>query len=342
MTKLLSGTNLTSIDATRLILECVEELGAERCGVNRESTIQQVRKVIRKGIKAIQAEENTVSLEEAAWESVAARSGRRPVTLRDLRHFIRRILKVPSCAGLPLRTITSADCRRILKSAFGNSPSSYKKGRAILHSVFSFGIRREWCDSNPVERVDIPAIKENSIRPLSLQEVRKLQQTVQKPAFRDMQLPLHLMLFCGIRPTEITRLTTEDIHWHDKELIIRPTVSKTGGGRTIPLRNIPRVNTTRVAPRNWMQRWRQLRHAAGLNHWQADACRHTFASYHAAHFRNLNALQLEMGHRDLTLLRTRYISPITSATAADFWSLNSRAVNNSTPLGKILGVSQIE
>ena len=29
-----------------------------------------------------------------------------------------------------------------------------------------------------------------------------------------------------------------------------------------------------------------------------DVCRYTFASYHAAFFRNLPELQLEMGHRD--------------------------------------------
>ena len=40
-----------------------------------------------------------------------------------------------------------------------------------------------------------------------------------------------------------------------------------------------------------------------------DVCRHTFASYHAAYLRNLPELQLEMGHRDASLLMTRYMAP---------------------------------
>lgn len=41
--------------------------------------------------------------------------------------------------------------------------------------------------------------------------------------------------------------------------------------------------------------------------WHPDTCRHTFATYHSALYRIFPALQLEMGHRDSELLRTRYI-----------------------------------
>lgn len=322
--ELLQGSPLTGIDAARLILECIEELGGVKEGLDKESTVRQIRRVIRKGAHAIREEERTVPLEEAAWKSVEARAGRRAVTLRDLRHFVRRILRVKGAAELPLRAMTCTQCRHILAEAFGNSPSSYRKGRAILHSIFSYGVHQEWCDFNPVDRIEIPRIQEKNITPLSLSEVKRLQRTAEQPRFRDMQLALQLMLFCGVRPTEITRIQPEDIHWQDKELIIRPATSKTGGGRIIPLRNITPSNSTRIVPENWSERWKALRQAAGFTHWQADACRHTFASYHAAHFRNLAELQLEMGHRDTTLLRTRYISPIRRKDAAVYWSSGSK------------------
>ncbi len=56
-----------------------------------------------------------------------------------------------------------------------------------------------------------------------------------------------------------------------------------------------------------------------ITHWVPDVCRHTFATYHTAYFRNLPELQLEMGHRDLTLLRTRYMSPAQRLEAGKFW-----------------------
>ena len=77
----------------------------------------------------------------------------------------------------------------------------------------------------------------------------------------------------------------------------------------VPLRKADTI-TVRTIPHCWKERWHALRHTAGWHRehvWQPDACRHTFATYHAAHFRNFVELQMEMGHRDSTLLRTRYI-----------------------------------
>ena len=56
-----------------------------------------------------------------------------------------------------------------------------------------------------------------------------------------------------------------------------------------------------------------------LRHWVPDVCRHTFATHHAAMFRNLPELQLEMGHRDTSLLRSRYMVPARRKDAASFW-----------------------
>ena len=61
------------------------------------------------------------------------------------------------------------------------------------------------------------------------------------------------------------------------------------------------------------------RRAAGFRHWVPDVCRHTFATYHAAMFRNLPELQLEMGHRDTSLLRSRYMVPSSRKDAELFW-----------------------
>ena len=71
--------------------------------------------------------------------------------------------------------------------------------------------------------------------------------------------------------------------------------------------------------KKWQKRWLELRRSAGFTRWVPDVCRHTFATYHAAHFRNLPELQLEMGHRDVSLLRSRYMAPALRRTAKEFW-----------------------
>ncbi len=75
-----------------------------------------------------------------------------------------------------------------------------------------------------------------------------------------------------------------------------------------------------VCPRNWKRRWPTLHRAAGLAPRVPDVLRHSFATYHAAHYRNFEQLQYEMGHRSLQLLRYRCLATgdINPEQAANF------------------------
>ncbi len=317
-TELLKETGLKASDAARLILEGVEMIGERGRVQTRRELIILLRSIIQEGWQALQAKENTVSFESAAWQSVEARSGRRPTTRRDLRHYVRRMLKVEGIKDRPLRGMNTRECRELLQSAFGSSANSYKKGRAILHSIFAFGIRREWADNNPVDRIETPDICEKQIKPLTPEESKQLISATAQVPHREMAFSVHLMLYCGIRPTEVQRLKEDDIDWQQGKILIRSQISKTGGGRLVSLRGWKKNNLTQI-PANWQRRWKALRKDAGFHQWTPDTCRHTFASYHAAYFRNLGTLQIEMGHGNLTLLRTRYISPVSSRQAKRFW-----------------------
>ena len=311
-------------DIARLTLEATEELGEAAQGRERTELILLLRRVIRAGVKAVQAEEHTVSFEEAAWASVAARAGRRASTLRDLRHFVRRMLRVESVAKRPLRGMNTRECRELLERAFGCSDHSFNKGRAILHSIFAYGLRQEWCGENPVSRIEPRRIREKEIVPLSPQEVQRLEQAAQLPEHREMRFSLHLLLYNGVRPQEVARLNERHIRPEQGRVIIPAAGSKTGGGRVLPLRKVRSLRGVPLRiPRNWQNRWRALRRAAGFSagHWQADVCRHTFASYHAAYFRDLGALQLEMGHRSTDLLRSRYLNLPQVKQAKEYWNI---------------------
>ena len=283
-------------------------------------TLEQCRHILELGIEAQEQRERTCTLAEAGWASIDARKDCRKTTLRDLRYNLRRLLRVEGAAELPLRDMTTAQCPQLLQQPFVHSKSCYIKARAMLSSIFSYGIRQEWCDSNPVARIEVPRVKEKAIEPLSPAMVERLKSTAERPEHRAMKLSLNLLLYSGIRPTEVSRLRESDFCWEEGTVIIRPQKSKTGGGRVVPLRGISSLPPQeRIIPRGWLQRWHALRQAAGFTHWVPDVCRHTFASYHATYYRNLPALQLEMGHRDSSLLRTRYITPTHRKDAAQFW-----------------------
>ena len=158
--ELLKKVDLTQCDLARLVLEAIENLGNLARGLNRVELIVLLRNTLQKGVSVVKSATHTVTLEVAAWASVDARKDLRPSSKRDLRHFVRRILRVEGIAQLPLRSMTPIQCKKILETAFGSSPSSYTKGRVILHSIFTYGIRQEWCDVNPVIRIEVPKIKE--------------------------------------------------------------------------------------------------------------------------------------------------------------------------------------
>lgn len=56
-------------------------------------------------------------------------------------------------------------------------------------------------------------------------------------------------------------------------------------------------------------KWRDIRNESGLGkNWVQDVLRHTYASFHAKKYADLPRLQLNMGHRDQNLLRSRYVN----------------------------------
>ncbi len=310
-------------DAWRLILEGVERLGDRVRGLERREVIMLLRTVIELGVVALSQREHTLCFATVGKMSIESRRFQRPSTLRDLNYFLRRILRIHGVGEMPLRAMTTAYCRRILQDTFGYSVSMYIKARAVLSSIFSYGVKHELCDENPIARIDVPKVKEKWKEPLTLEEVKRLLDTAELPEHSAMRFSLRLMLFSGVRPMEVCRIRANDVFWDEKQVIIRATTSKTGGGRIVRMRGVDSLSREECKiPRDWLRRWRVLRLAAGFeSDWVPDVCRHTFASYYAAYFCNLERLQLEMGHRDLSLLRSRYVVPILSLDAQNFWKL---------------------
>ena len=210
------------------------------------------------------------------------------------------------------------------------SSSQFNKARAMLHGLFEFALRREWCDKNPIKRIARRKVVEKEIQPLKLSETRRLIKTAQKES-PSCGVAAALLVYTGIRPREVVRLTWRDIDTEEKTITIRSQCSKTGGVRQV---EIPPVlnkllnankaeSNSPICPPNWQRRWRRIRDASGFRgRWVCDVLRHTYASFHAKNYADLPRLQLNMGHRDLSLLRSRYINMrgISKQSAYEFWT----------------------
>ena len=173
---------------------------------------------------------------------------------------------------------------------------------------------------------------EQQVPVLTPLEISNLQQTASTYRGGSCAAAVGMMLYAGIRPHEVARLTWEQVDLQGRAIYILPRHSKTGGARRVTvhkplmrlLRAHRRAENEMICPPNWLHHWRELRRAAGWDSpahcWPQDALRHTFASYHLSHFRSFAELQLEIGHRDATLLRTRYVDQRGVRGAARFWT----------------------
>lgn len=295
----------------------------------KTATLQDFRNIIDAFGKALQEQENTVTFRDAADFSMEARTHRRPSTVADLRSYICRMCNDCEFADKPIRRITISECRNMLLRNFGHSAHSYRKAQSILHSIFNHACRQRWCDFNPAKAILRPPVNEQRIEILTIEEIRHLlRKCREQKRFRKMEAALRLMLWCGIRPAEVRRLRWDDIDHDEKLVYIESQNSKTGGARAVPLRGGAKqlLNTSHpaqqfIAPKDWNRLWKNLRLEAGFTNWQSDALRHTFASMHLKRFHNLPLLQEEMGHRNSTLLQTRYLNlrHLRKRTAIDFF-----------------------
>jgi len=300
-------------DLCRLFLEFAEAT-REPSGTGND-IVDLFRRIIHVGAARILKERENASFKQAVAASLCARSHRRACTLADLRSYTGRFLQDGELADLDLRAISRLQCRAALKRVFGHSPHVFRKAKAILHSIFAYGFRQGWCEGNPVDGIESPPVQEECIKILTTRQINAMMHAAASKDLRAMEPAVRLMLWCGIRPGEVRRLRWRDIDRRENVVYVDSRASKTGGARAVPLRGgaaelckMRRPDNELIAPRNWIRLWAKLRRRAGMSDWQRDALRHTFATFHLKHFHNLSRLQEEMGHRDCSLLRTRYLN----------------------------------
>src|SRR4029077_16183126 len=81
-----------------------------------------------------------------------------------------------------------------------------------------------------------------------------------------------------------------------------------------------------VAPTdNFRNLFAQARHVAGITVWPDNALRHSFASYHMAHFKNAASTALELGHHDSRVTFAHYRELVRPKEAARYWKLKPAA-----------------
>lgn len=323
---LLRGSDILLLDAARLVRNILDALPKN----SSIAPIQFCAKVIEVGKRNIRSKE--MKFIEGFFLYLQTKGDLRPDSLKDIRYLGKRLIKSnPELSKCNFSEFSVSECEKWLLQTF-STPSQFNKARTMLHGVFEFALRREWCDKNPIKLIERRRIIEKEISPLTFPQIKNLLKTAKMPKHKECLPAIGLLMFAGVRPREVHRLTWKDIDLEENSITIHSLCSKTGGVRQVEICSslkrllAPFANgqkNERVCPKNWQKRWRDIRNDSGFkNVWVQDILRHTYASYHAKRFKDLPRLQLNMGHYDLSLLRSRYVNMrgISHTDARDFFN----------------------
>ena len=237
-------------------------------------------------VKHLEATQRSVKVSQALEELVENRKGEglSERYCHDLELRIGRFAK--DFGDRIVSTINTAEIDDWL-TGLNLAPVTRNTFRRDLRTLFSFCITRRYCVDNPVANARKAKEVDGEVGVLSVDETVRLLE-----AADDAVLPyLAIGAFAGLRPAELQRLDWKEIHWQSKLIEVKAAKSKTARRRFIKIRpNLEkwlqpyRKHHGAICPLGLRNLELETRDRAKITKWPPNALRHSFASYHLAHF----------------------------------------------------------
>lgn len=205
-----------------------------------------------------------------------------------------------------------------------DSPAYRANVMRTLSPAFNWAVKRGVLAASPLAEIEKPRVLRDEICVLAPDEAAHAMRVCPL----ECRAAVAVMLFGGVRPAETGRLRWGDVR--DDFIHLRPGITKTAQVRNVE------INSTLAAwldscargdddlplvPAQWERKYKAWRAAAGISGKQ-DILRHSYATYHLAHFRDEAALRANLGHsRNSDILFRHYRAAATPAQAAAFWAV---------------------
>jgi integrase len=309
-------------DSLRIMaLECAQEL--KPLGKTLKDATQFYIEYLRDA-------ERSISVSALIDEYLAGqqRLNRSQAHIYDLRQRLSRFKE--TFGGRPLRTVTTNDIDAWLHD-LDLSAQSVNNYRSRIAALFSYGLKREYVERNPVSSVDKIKLIDEAPEIFAPEQIQNLLNS----APSDLLPCLALCAFAGLRTAEMLRMEWDAIDLPRGLINVSASNSKTAKRRLIEIApNLAEwlspyvARSGKVYPHS--QRWYHhnvdlLRKAVGLAEWPSNGLRHSFASYHLAKYENAPQLALQMGHTTPRMIFDHYRELVTPAEADLFWKIGPQA-----------------
>ena len=196
--------------------------------------------------------------------------------------------------------------------------------RAVLVQLFNHALDRGVVEKNLIAKIPKKKAGVAEIGILTVPQIKALLEN----ASPQILPGLALGLFAGVRRAELCRMDWSELDFEQDHVEVTAAKSKTAARRLIPMREalksliLPhRQDSGAIMPTEmiWRKRLKAAMTAAGIENWPHNALRHSFASYHLAHFKDAAALALEMGHTDTKMIFEHYRALVAPKESVGYW-----------------------
>jgi integrase len=300
--------------------------------------LQQYGKTIRDAtdfLKAhLEAVKKSCTAQQLVDELLAAKKadGASKRYIEDLRSRLMRFAQ--RFDGQLVATITGKEIDDWLRS-LKVSPLTRNNFRTVLVVMFNYAIQRDYATSNPAESTAKAKVVGERPGILTVNEMARLIEA----ASAEILPYLAIAAFAGLRRAELERLDWGEVDFESGLIEVTAAKAKTARHRFVKMQPnlrewlLPlRKHAGKVAPKDFRDEFKAARNAAKIAEWPDNALRHSFASYHLAHFQDAAALALEMGHTDSDMIFNHYRQLVRPRDAERYWNIRPSATEKVVPM----------
>jgi len=196
--------------------------------------------------------------------------------------------------------------------------------RRVLHAFFRFAVVRGYASENAVAKTARAKVVRGAPKIFTPEQMR----TVLEKAPSEFVPYLAIGAFAGLRSAEIERLDWSEVDLVGRLIKVTPEKSKTAQRRFVTICDAlaswlaPHVRKSgSVATPDGVRKDREKTVKATEIEWPSNVLRHSFASYHLAHFKNAGQTATELGHAGAAMLYHHYRELVKPDAAAKWWQI---------------------
>jgi integrase len=251
-----------------------------------------------------------------------ARAGRSDRYLRQLRVSLKNFAAGRS--RIPIGEVTTGQIEKWIQGQEW-APKTARGYLSDVRTLYNFAQRRGHTGHNPAAGVELPTL-DGGAR-IEVHTPEQVQAVLNWARAADLNICRHLAIryFAGLRTAEAHRLREEDLKLEQNLLEVPAVKSKTRSRRLVTIQ--PNLKA-------WLELGGELLAVGDMKiraiirgskiAWPHNVARHSFVSYHLAHFKKTNETALEAGHTE-AMLFAHYRALVTPDQAAAFWAIRPKA-----------------